>query len=666
MKTKEQIEISAKDRTGAALKQAEKGFQSLDNKMAGALKGAAALAGTVGLLAVVKNSLSAANAIVQYSKAIGVSTQELSAWGIAAKTVNLEQEKLNDILKDTADKIGDAYANKAGAAVEVLAKLNLQAADLARLSPDQQLLRIAEQLDNVGTQSEKVFILEALAGDASLLLPLLDDNAKAFKEIRREAIATGAAFTELDNEAITRANQKIILLEEVMSKKLIKTVADNAEAIGNLAESMIELGGAVASAFGTVSSFSEGLGSDIAKLRSESVLFDLALKRATGGLIDFVGESTVAVTAVDLVEKKIEATRYAMELANSTISNDGFLGFGGSTAAEIATAQAQLNQLEITLQKQLQVRQQLMQSAGQSPVQGVPSAGDTGGGGGAPVANDNLFAQPTSDEVVMFGATDDQEQARIDRRNERITLQLATEEESASMAFIRREEMIELAFQEGLIEEERRKQLMLDLEENYNDEITRIQSDSLSAQEMMWDASFKGKLNVVQGVLGQMSNLMQSESKKQFEIGKKAAIAQAVINTYQMATSSYNALSGIPYVGPFLGAVAAAAAIVYGKNQISKIKSQQFGGGSVGGAGGSPGGSAGSHSANPNTGAPTGSPAGGPTNINDLNGQQQEPTRVVNISYQSTSQQDAENARELIELIDEQTGDGVELNIDIG
>jgi hypothetical protein len=58
---------------------------------------------------------------------------------------------------------------------------------------------------------------------------------------------------------------------------------------------------------------------------------------------------------------------------------------------------------------------------------------------------------------------------------------------------------------------------------------------------------------------------------KQTAIGKAAAIAETTINTYASATASYKALSGIPYVGPVLGAIAAAAAIVAGLANVRQI-----------------------------------------------------------------------------------------------
>lgn len=86
------------------------------------------------------------------------------------------------------------------------------------------------------------------------------------------------------------------------------------------------------------------------------------------------------------------------------------------------------------------------------------------------------------------------------------------------------------------------------------------------------------------------------------DAGKAAAIAAATIETYQSAVSSYNSLSGIPIVGPALGAVAAGVAVAAGIANVKKIlavKTPKGGGGgaapSMAGAGA--GGAAGASSA---------------------------------------------------------------------
>lgn len=94
------------------------------------------------------------------------------------------------------------------------------------------------------------------------------------------------------------------------------------------------------------------------------------------------------------------------------------------------------------------------------------------------------------------------------------------------------------------------------------------------------------RFSVAQGIAGNLAVLMQSGSKKEFEIGKKASLASAVIKGYEAITSSYAA--GAKVGGPYLGAAYAAVAAIATKVQIDRIRSQTFGGGSS--LGGAPGG----------------------------------------------------------------------------
>jgi hypothetical protein len=71
-------------------------------------------------------------------------------------------------------------------------------------------------------------------------------------------------------------------------------------------------------------------------------------------------------------------------------------------------------------------------------------------------------------------------------------------------------------------------------------------------------------------------NGLDKDSKAQFKIWKGMAIANAAVATYQAAINAYNAMAGIPYVGPVLGAAAAAVAAGFGVLQINKIKNTQF------------------------------------------------------------------------------------------
>ena len=75
---------------------------------------------------------------------------------------------------------------------------------------------------------------------------------------------------------------------------------------------------------------------------------------------------------------------------------------------------------------------------------------------------------------------------------------------------------------------------------------------------------------------GNLSSLQSSKSKELFEIGKAAAIAQTITDTYRGAQGAFTSLSSIPFVGPALGIAAAASAIIAGMVRVNQIRSQQF------------------------------------------------------------------------------------------
>lgn len=83
-------------------------------------------------------------------------------------------------------------------------------------------------------------------------------------------------------------------------------------------------------------------------------------------------------------------------------------------------------------------------------------------------------------------------------------------------------------------------------------------------------------------IAGSLSSLFDEQSNE-FKI---LASAQALISTYSAAQKSYDSLAAVPYVGPALGAAAAAAAIVSGLARVANINGVQFAEGGWTGPGG--------------------------------------------------------------------------------
>ena len=118
--------------------------------------------------------------------------------------------------------------------------------------------------------------------------------------------------------------------------------------------------------------------------------------------------------------------------------------------------------------------------------------------------------------------------------------------------------------------------------------------DALGAQEDAADAktqeakqarrqafldTAKSSLDALAALNDAFTGDSEREQKKGFERSKKIQIAQALIGTYESATSAFGSLAKIPIVGPALGAVAAAGAVVAGLANVKKIKGTTFSGG---------------------------------------------------------------------------------------
>ncbi len=159
--------------------------------------------------------------------------QELAA---GAQEVGVSTEKLGDIFKDTQDKIGD-FINTGGGELkdyfENIAPLVGQTAEeFKNLSGPDALIKFQEGLDAANlSASEQIFFLESLANDASILSPLLQDNARGFEEAAKRARDLNLVLSQSEVDDLKDVNKEWNILLNTISKSTQKIVAENAPQI---------------------------------------------------------------------------------------------------------------------------------------------------------------------------------------------------------------------------------------------------------------------------------------------------------------------------------------------------------------------------------------------------------------------------------------------------
>ncbi|UVL65035.1 phage tail tape measure C-terminal domain-containing protein [Pseudomonas sp. B21-031] len=170
-------------------------------KAVGTAIGAGLATGITAITAMTISAINSASEITNLAAVANVSTTDFQKLAVGAKTVGIEQDKLSDILKDVNDKVGD-FLNTGGGGMadffeQIAPKVGVTADQFRNLSGSQALGLYVSSLEKAKvSQSDMTFYLEAIASDATALLPLLRNNSEGFKRFGDAAEAAGSIMDE--------------------------------------------------------------------------------------------------------------------------------------------------------------------------------------------------------------------------------------------------------------------------------------------------------------------------------------------------------------------------------------------------------------------------------------------------------------------------------------
>ena len=502
------------------------------NKVMGSLL---AIGGTAAFSGLIKGSLDSANRLGDLSNRLGVTVEGLSRLEYAAKLTGVSSTTLATGMQRAQRRIAEA-ANGTGEAVKALGELGLSAEKLNQLRPEQQFEVLADALENVPRQSDKVRLaMKLLDSEGVALLQTMKGGSSAIRAMGEESDRTGNTVSTQLAESATAANAAMIKFGGTMTG-ITNTL------ISNLGPGLQEAADWFSSVLPNALNFSSrafnGIRATIAYVSARIVelgrvvtffagQFSDDFAKADQVLLDI--QNSLDGTADGFVEK-INETASAQEKFNVSLGNSSirFQDYLGST--ESATA---------ALSEQKRVTQELnaVEKQRQEIAQNFES-----------IRESQLTANQAEMELHAQRIAQIEAYRQLDANNE-VQANMAAEEEKA-----------------------RHEKALTDIKKKENDARINLAKSERAAA-----------LGVYGGMFSNLSTLMNSQSKKQFQIGKTAAIASAVINGYESVVSSYAAGSEIG--GPALGAAFAATAAAATAVQIGNIKAQQFGGGGTVNAG---------------------------------------------------------------------------------
>jgi hypothetical protein len=181
---------------------------------------AAAAGVTTALAAMTRATIQVANQTQQFAQVANTAPEAFQRWAGASRTVGIEQEKLADILKDVNDRVGDFLSTGGGPMADfferVAPRVGVTADQFARLSGPEALQLYVDTLERAGlSQQEMTFYLEAMASDATRLLPLLRNNGAEMERLGNQADDLGAVLDASAIQALQRTQIALVGVSQV-------------------------------------------------------------------------------------------------------------------------------------------------------------------------------------------------------------------------------------------------------------------------------------------------------------------------------------------------------------------------------------------------------------------------------------------------------------------
>lgn len=477
-------------------------------KTAGTAVASMATAGTAAATAIaaLMNHLANVERELQASaRMAGLTTDQFDAMSFAYRQFGLTVEQVNDIYKDSREKVGqwltdqtgglEDFGNVMGMNKDELTKFALE---VNNLTGQQLLQRMVDDMEAAGASANEMsFALEGMASEATRMIPALENNGKAINGLSSEYAMFNAAFSLNDEDVQNYADlaKNFDLFLDTAQNGVTKVLSPLAEVMGVLAMEATEFLSALAS--GSVAAAQ--------KEYSEALEEQLEARRLLGE-----AQNIPLAFGQDVIDQETKIAQARLDAANDAV----------------AAADMQLEAAKKTAKAQLEINRSSTRNININLNGSKNVSGSKGG---------NAF-------VDMFGGTDTVDLFALNQSKAYDKWIESISTTSTKMADLRAEiEKTQAAVAAGDLSSDVGGEYIKDLQQ-------QLKSLEINPFQQMTDGAHDA--------LSAMSGMFESGSKD----AQKLAIAMQALNLVQAVGAVLNQGKGDPYTA--FGRMAAMAGMV--------------------------------------------------------------------------------------------------------
>lgn len=198
--------------------------------------GVAAVAASGSLLLVYNRQAEIIDQTAKFADRIGISTEALTQLRYASELTGVGSKNLDMAMQRMTRRIEEA-AQGSGTAAPALKQLGLDAEQLGKMTPDEQLKVLADSFKDVESQSERVALAFKLFDSGGVgMVNMLANGSEGLNAMAAEADSLGitlarvdAAKVEMANDAMFKVSQTTTAMQQQITTQLAPVIAGLAE-----------------------------------------------------------------------------------------------------------------------------------------------------------------------------------------------------------------------------------------------------------------------------------------------------------------------------------------------------------------------------------------------------------------------------------------------------
>lgn len=594
-------------RVGADTSGLTKGLNDADSKLqkfgasAGAAVGRMAALGAAAIAAgaaiggaLAAKGFAAVDMLDEMSEKAGTSAKSLQSLQMALGEAGIDSDKTQAAIQKLNVAIGDAQSGNAKAQ-ETFDKLGLSVQELAGMDADQRFAAIADAVSQYGNAADRASISSDIFGQkvGPDLAAAFAQGGDAIRQASADLEAMGLAMSDIDAAQVANAMDAFGRAQMVVDGVANTLAVELAPLLEAVSKTFIEAGKSGGGFGSMVSAAVEGAIKAVAFLANAIDGIKRIFKAVADALVygfayiqeTFLKMARVIMTTLDAIPG-VDLTANVVALEEKIKSAQGVMSQAAMSMRE---------QFEKPLAGDvfLQYAEQAKKASQEAAAATIAAREATQGGTGIvgeseedkkareKAAAKQLELQRQIEEELWQYSEAAARKEEIDRDNFEKELAALTERGMTKQQVLEQQlateqELLQTAYENGFLSLEQKNARELEAMVWHQGEMTAL--DEAAAKERAETAKreAEAKKAILSQAFGGLTSLMNSESRKMFEIGKAASISQAIVSTY---TGMAKALElGFP-----LGPIAAGAIALNGFAQVANIRKQKFGGGGGGG-----------------------------------------------------------------------------------